>query len=340
MKKQPKVSQKDSRASEQRAAVQRGESISARKARIASHNGWPVIIKTKAETQFSKLLDGNPGLQVLTPYPFIAVNDKNFHRHIGMLIDGLEMLPERPDHAFDFFFRAVDELSQQITGKNKITDAVESLGPRVCGNLGAAESWKLFVNIFSEKLPLPTARFMAQRVLSAYVDRTDPVRPRAERLFGQQRYADIHQKFVGRFSGGEIAKLAEGANNAGVFLKHLVSRRTVRDVAARDDSYPSLDLTESKNIFDEPKALWAMMSLAAFTSRNERFHGSSLSPFRSSKASLSTYASYYFEMLFVYTLAVGLMIELFTGCGDVDAWMTNMNANISKLDKMFGKLTK
>lgn len=340
MKKQGKVSQKDFRASEQRAAAQRDKSIIARGARIASHNNWPVITRTKAEADFIKLLDQKPKFQVLTPYQFSAVDDKDFHRHIGMLIDGLEMLPMRPDHAFDFFFRAVDELSQQMTGKTKITDAVEALGPRVCGNLATKESWKSFINVFSKKLPLPTAKFMAQRVLSAYEDRTDPVRPRAERLLGKQRYGDFHQKFVGCHAGGGTKELAKGANNAGRFLKHLVSQRSVMNVANVETAYPSLDLTDPRNIFDEPKALWAMMSLAAFTSRNERFHGSSLSPFRSSKASLSTYASYYFEMLFLYTLAVGLMIELFDDCGDINTWKVNMHANIAKLDELFGSLIK
>jgi len=335
-----KVSQKISRAPAQRIAAQKAKSTDAREARIASHNGWPVITKTKAETDFSDLLDANPGLQVLIPYPFDGIDDNDFHRHLGMLIDGLEMLPKRPDHAFDFFFRAVDELSQMMTGKTKITDAVESLGPRVCGSLATHDAWKSFINLFSGKLPTPTARFMAQRVLDAYGVKKDPIRPRAERLFGEQRYKDFHQRFRGRFAVEDSKGLAGGANNAGVFLKHLVSQRAARPVGSGDQSYPTLDLADPSNIFDEPKALSAMMSLAAFTSRNERFHGSSLSPFRSSKASLSTYAGYYFEMLFVYTLAVGLMIELFDGCGDVDAWMINMNENIVKLDKLFGKWIK
>lgn len=340
MTKKTKVSQKDSRGPTQRAADSRSKSIAARRARIASHNDWPSITATDAELKFKKLLDDNPEVRVLKPYGFKNIDDNDFHRHLGMLIDGLEMLPMRPDHAFDFFFRAADELSQLITKKTKITDAVEALGPHVCGSLASKETWRYFTNLFSENLPITTAKFMAQRILSAYGAPKDPVRPRAERLFSQNRYREIHQKFFGsRIEEGEEG-LAKGANDAGIFLKHLVGKRTTIISARSDDSFPLLDLKNPKNIFDEPRALSTLMSLAAFTSRNERFHGSSLSPFRSSKASLKTYASYYFEMLFLYTLVVGLMIELFDDCGDVNSWKDDMDENIQRLQVIFGNSIK
>lgn len=191
-------SQKITRAHTQTAEAALEKSKQARAARIKSHNIWPRISKSQAELDFAKLIiDLAPSI-FLTPYPFVDTNDSktaDFHRHLGMLVDALEMLPERPDHAFDIAFRVLDELSQTITSKGNITDALGNLGAFVCNNLSSMESWKIVINTLCVNMPPVSGRYMAQRLLEAIPLEKDSLKNRAESILGSDFCVDFYKKY-------------------------------------------------------------------------------------------------------------------------------------------------
>ncbi len=319
----------------------------AREARLKAHNNWPRVQYSQAERDFDRMLDTLTPSIVVTPYPFLDGNaDEGFHRHLGMLIDALEMLPTRPDHAFDVCFRSVDELAQQLTTKGTITDALNGLGSHVCNSLSSAQSWQVVIDQLSTTMPEVAGRYLAQRLLDALSVPTGSLRGRAISVLGQSVCDDLLAKYRRDLKLTGVAEddekaVATANNRAGELLQLLVSLREPRSSApASATNYPKLDLSKQQNLFDEAKALSVMLSLLAYNARNERVHGSSLSPFRSSKASLTTYASYYFQFHLIYAIAVGLMIECFAGCGTSSDWEENVRDNMKKYRSVFEKYSR
>ncbi|KAF1007585.1 MAG: hypothetical protein GAK28_01540 [Luteibacter sp.] len=342
--------QKLKRGPKQKASVEAEKATEAREIRLKAHNNWPRAQESQAERDFAQLLDKLAPSIVMTPYPFLNGNtEANFHRHLGMLIDALDMLPRRPDHAFDLCFRSLDELAQELTKKGTITDALNRLGSHVCHSLSSAQSWKNSIDKLSVNMPKVSGRYLAQRLLDVLDTQNDPLKNRAVTVLGGPFCNDFFKKYrtdlPSSRSPEEAEKILATANNrAGEFLSLLMSSRAPLNIPPGQETkyaaYERLDLSNPDNVFDQAKALSVMLSLLAYNARNERVHGSSLSPFRSSKASLTTYASYYFQFHLIYAIAVGLMIESFPGCGDSIRWNANVDENMGKYHSVFGPYSR
>lgn len=333
------------KAQQQSLAEAQKKAQEARDIRIRSHNVWPVRTRSQAENDFSNLVEELTPTLFLVPFKFANGNvTPDFHRHLGMLIDSMEMLPSRPDHAFDICFRVVDELSQNLTSCGTITDALSGLGTFVCHNLGSSATWKDVIQEISKNLPPVTGRYLAQRLLESFPLAKDPLKSRALGILGQKRYEQFFQKYRTDLPTStnpiETEHHVSTANNrAGEFLKLLISLRAPYPNATHS-AYSELDLSKPSLLFNHSDALNCMLSLLAYTARNERVHGSSLSPFRSSKASLTTYASYYFQFHLLYAISVGLMVESFPGCGASESWLENVKENFSKYALLFKRFSR
>jgi hypothetical protein len=74
-----------------------------------------------------------------------------------------------------------------------------------------------------------------------------------------------------------------------------------------------------------------------YTYRNERFHGSTFSPFKSSKAKLSTYGHAHYMFLWSYFLVN--LTKLFINHLGITATEIeqNMEINISSFEKLYGR---
>ncbi|MBT0511493.1 hypothetical protein ISO42_05365 [Morganella morganii subsp. morganii] len=70
--------------------------------------------------------------------------------------------------------------------------------------------------------------------------------------------------------------------------------------------FPLLDLSNESNHFSLNKKYEFITSVLLYNVRNERAHGSTLSQFRTSKSDISRYEGYYFSMLYVYIISLGI----------------------------------
>lgn len=68
-----------------------------------------------------------------------------------------------------------------------------------------------------------------------------------------------------------------------------------------------LDLSVEANILSPETKLHCLIDICLATYRHERFHGKTFSPFRSTKASLKTYAHAYFMLMVSYVVVLGML---------------------------------
>lgn len=111
---------------------------------------------------------------------------------------------------------------------------------------------------------------------------------------------DTYQEFISKF------KL--DYKNGASFLKPYLSGGIATKVK-KNNKLGLLDLTNPKSILSTSKRIEFILSLSLllFTMRNERFHGSILSPFMTSKSLIQRYQSYYYAMLSAYIFSLGLL---------------------------------
>jgi hypothetical protein len=278
-----------------------------KEARVATHNNWPKRIYFKAEELFKDKLDRNQGRIPFQPIVLNSDDDPEYQRFVGHLIDGLEALPFRPDYLFDHCFRIIDCGADQFFPKKGIKGIVQGLASLLLKE--SRHDWVMIIDALCTEMPLHTRQYLVKRMCSAYSDTDDDsklVKERISECIGTSFYGAFVDKFCSD-GKGNLARIPSGVSNinATKFLKLYLSGKT--GTRTKKASHIPLDLTKDKNVPSENRRIEFLLSILLFTMRNERAHGEVLSPFRTSKASIERYESYYYSMLTAYIFALGVM---------------------------------
>ena len=279
-----------------------------KEARIATHNNWPNRVYFKAEEIFRDRLAKNNGKVPFKTIVLGSDSDHEYQKFIGHLIDGLEALPYRPDYLFDHCFRIIDCGADQLFPPKKgiqgIVQGLDSLLLKI-----ARHDWEMITDALCNQMPLHTRQFIVKRMCSAYFGTDDNsvlLKARIIDCVGKTFYEEFIDKFSRDGKGGPAPIPSEvNFTKATSLLKlYLSGKAGTRNKKA---THPSLDLTKAGNLPSVNKRIEFILSILLFTMRNERAHGEVLSPFRTSKASINRYESYYFSMLAAYIFALGVL---------------------------------
>ena len=320
-------------------------SISTSSKRIEYQNDWPTKIDFSAELEFQKKIEAAGGLAPFKTGKLTNVNSKDFHIYVGNLIDGLDALPHRPDYLFDHCFRIIDASSKTLTKKKKTTFAISEVNLNIFST-GKAD-WDQIADLMCKHMPTSTASYIATRLLDASLGKgTDAgaIVARGEKCISSKRFTEATKKYTyANYSGPGVA-----VNKFASFIRLLLKTSTPLKKTTKNSSSPSastsnfstLDLTKSANLLSKEDKIQFIITLLLFTMRNERQHGSSVSPFRTSKANLGRYASYYYAMICSYIIALGVVSTGFPKAISSSAILTNAQDNFAEFSKFFGSNAK
>ncbi len=274
--------------------------------RVSSHNDWPTELRFKAEDAFHKLILEHNSKAPFEPIKLTFSDDPDYQRCIGHLLDALDQMPSRPDYAFDHFFRIIDIVGTSIPIGKGIRGVVQGASQRLL--LDDRPSWEQIIDALCAAMPLRTHEFLAKRLLSASLlpPGKEGLHKRALHTLGSNFHPALIAKYTTDAFGHPISDDSKfDWANAGKLLKlYLSGKPGTRTKVA---SSQALDLSKSSNVPDHARRSEVLTSLLLFQIRNERAHGAVISPFRTSKATISRYQSYYFSMLVSYVYALGLM---------------------------------
>lgn len=279
-----------------------------KKERVDCHNKFPQRVDFKAEVKFRNRLNSNNGFSPFKPIQFEYNNDVVFQTCMGHLIDGLEFLPFRPDYMFDHCFKVIDEAGCFLFRGKGIKGIAQGLGVKLL-NKSKAE-WEEIINILGQNIPLMTCRFIVKNLCEAHFkidNNSEQLVKRAKTCFGTSLYNEFMDKFAidddGIASGNVSIERIEKASS---FLKlYLSGKKATKN---RNNTLNSqLDLNKEQNLPTANQRIELILSLLLFHMRNERAHGSVISPFKTSKSSLNRYQSYYYAMLCSYIFCLGIL---------------------------------
>jgi hypothetical protein len=306
-----------------------------KKERVRAHNEWPEKILFKAESMFKSKLDAFAEDQLFTGVQLGQSEDRDFQLCVSHLIDGLEFLPFRPDYLLDHSIKVIELAGKSLAPNNGIKGVTQRLG----GALLALDraGWEAIVDELTRAMPVYLYELMARRILqTATMPQTGPIKGlkvRAEHALGKVFYDAFIEKYTLDPHGKIIATAAEDSKKVAANLLKLYMSG-VKGTRVRPSTPSPLDLSIEKNIPSHERRMECLLSILLFTIRNERAHGSVISPFRSSKARIERYENYYFLMLIAYIFAVGAIAREY-GTVSSTAILKCCKVNISQQQQFF-----
>ncbi|WP_067707683.1 hypothetical protein [Erwinia sp. ErVv1] len=286
-----------------------------KKQRVDCHNNFPNRVLFKTEEKFHKLIEKNNGSTPFKPIKLNYDTDKTFQTCVGHLGDGLEFLPYRPDYMFDHCFKVVDEAGKShFNSSSGVKGIVQGIGEKLLA--AEKKDWSDIISSLCSVLPVITARFIVKRIfeseeirIASPRDKKASLAKRAKACFNSQQYEKFIDKYIFKEKEGKRVYCKELAENPKVQLnaaKFIIMLLNDMEGKKIKSNYKELDLTIASNHIPINKKSEFITSVILYNIRNERAHGSTLSPFRTSKSDISRYQGYYFSMLCTYIFSLGL----------------------------------
>tara|TARA_R110002167_G_scaffold257494_1_gene463944 strand:+ start:2135 stop:3031 length:897 start_codon:yes stop_codon:yes gene_type:complete len=297
--------------------------MNTRQLRVDYNNKWPEKFEFSIESEFLTLLEKNGIKQALTLVKLNLSEEYQFQFYLGYLLDALDMLPLRPDLAFDHVWKALDSeffiIQQELGDKN--CSRFDGFVDKVLNDHNTAATFLQYLKL----TPYQTCEYAAKRVIEASTETDD----HATTLFKRAKNSlgkDFILKFVQKYQPASNGKPSPSdQRKAGRLLKLVFSGKEV-------------ELDGAKFQISEKQLAIFLVKVVLANSRNKRFHGGVFPPFRSSVAKMETYAHAYFLLHISY----GLLLDVFlyreydvTSLSSVNSTMSD-NAGFFRL--LFGHL--
>lgn len=280
--------------------------------RVSNHNNWPAVELFPCERELLEQMAKHNIQQIFTTTTLVADNDDEFfNATVGHILDCLDCLPKRPDAAFDYLYKVIDQCitpfkSKQPSAMCYLVDSFFNSHPN---------EWSTVTNLLTENMPQQTADYIASRILDCHINHNPPhserIKSRANRSLGYARYKEFHEKYLienPNIPGSFYELEYKNRRNAGRLMLNLFRKTTPLTKKGIISTAPSiLDLTVQGNLLSAEEKLKSLLELLLSTYRHERSHGEAFSPFRSSKASLKTYSHAYYALIVSYVIVLGVL---------------------------------
>lgn len=264
--------------------------MSTKELRIKYNNDWPKRFFFPQEKEFQQKLEEyqTNGFAIAQ---LSCSDDRDFQKYLSYLLDAVDMLPYRPDFAFDNIWKALDleffiHQSKTKDDKNRFDIFVDN----IMNDINIASSFIKYLKI----IPYQTCEYAAKRIIEVSLE-TDQHQKTLFKRAKQSLGEVFITAFVGKYPPSSNNKpIAKDQRNAGRLLKKIFNRDEIK-------------LNGVKYIFSEKDLVKFLLSVVLANSRNERFHGVVFPPFRSSRSSLDTYAHAYF----LFHLSYAILLDVF-----------------------------
>lgn len=268
------------------------------KKRIEYINNWPNSNMFEAELNYKKRCDDFIDSYGLTPFLPVKMwedDDDIFNRAISHLIDGLEMMPLRPNFAFAFIFSGLDFYVKHTYGSNT-TGSLKKLAEDIYALATVNSDVKTMLTEMFSAFPVNAGLYMYKS------------------LCGQSNHNNnVRLKVVTDASNANIVAHANLVDN---IYNHYGYDKTNYDASIRQASLlyrkiftkNNLIITGNAVVITDRFRLYLLLLGLIYSLRNDAMHGSSMSSTKSSRSSPERYALNYYTFLTTYNMFMCILI--------------------------------
>jgi hypothetical protein len=321
-----------------------------RKLRIDRVNNWSPRLKPQEydflfpiEKSFlerieTKLTSLNKEVFNSLIYPYEL--DRDYHIYISYFIEALDVMPLKMDLSFDFSWKGLEfymgkayEMHKGATITN-VSDLIKYSKNNywftiINTNNGLLQQ----VEDFFEVIPSQSYEYLAKRMLDNY----SIVNPRSNKLYTRlamtNGIVDVKIDNLLKDLFVKYGSLTDGdsTRKVGRIMYKLLLGETITlpdSIDGNSTNQYNLDIKEKIDI---------LVNGLLYTYRNERFHGNTFSPFKSSKASLQTYSHAHYLFLWSYFLVNITKLYLNNINLTAQEVEINMSENIDSYCSLYGR---
>jgi hypothetical protein len=283
-----------------------------RKQRFEYIKNWPKQIDIfQAEKEYiEKLEKFNEQIFYSLEHPYS--DDKYDNIIVSYFIDGLGCLPLKPNQAFEYFFRALDNYSgYKFSIKSNVTLKLQRVSSVIADNMQSNSDLKTVIYEAFKNMPQSTCQYLYARLFKEYNIGLDICSQKGENIQLIKRLLEVSsckdpstKKITYTIKNENMRKTIEYlANEYGYCENHYAE--TIRKGSRFlyrifNDSTIDIEDTEGKvetiTITDKMK-IELLIHGIIYTMRNDIFHGANISSFKSSNTSMKTYAHNHYVML-------------------------------------------
>jgi hypothetical protein len=269
--------------------------------RLDYHNEWPATFHFPIELKFLGRLGRMNIAQPLRLVPLVQSSHAEFHMMLSSLLDALDMLPLRPDRAFESIWTALDAEMFSLVARQTVTGSPSRFQVFMdhLENFFPGQACFAAMLSFMDHVPLQSCEYAATRILEAMNapgKHSDYFLKKIKPAVGQPLLDEFNQKYGPSWLG--VSNTARGLvqRKAGLLLKKLLTGEPI-------------NIGGLTNHTLAPKERIRLFVCALLPNvRNERFHGINFSSYRSSAVELKTYAAGYFILMLAYFLLLHVFI--------------------------------
>lgn len=244
-------------------------------------------------------------------------DERAYNTQVSYIVDALDLLPKRPDVAFDSVWKAFEVVCLTV-GRTSITDSLEKV---MKGRLVDPD----LLELLCSAAPAQACEFAALRAVAAKGEGDDAANSedkRWHRLSRDPNWPPLLAALKGR-----DATDGQQRRQAAMLLRRALSG-------------DELEVSGERIQLSAESRGWLLVGCFLYTARNERFHGLSFSPFISSAAKVSTFTHPYFAFLSTYALLCSLWSNSDARCGiglDPSVVLLNAKENLESARLLFGQ---
>lgn len=295
--------------------------------RIRYNNEWPSKLLFPAEQNLKKRLDLNNLQHAFYPAKIKNSADQDFHGLLSHLLEALDNLPFRPDSAFDAIWKALDAEFFRVKEEGPLSSNMsrfDAFQIKLTTDPKVSQAFMIFAPI----IPMQTCEFVAKRIFngrSSPDEHSEAFTKRARACLGEPLFT----QFIGKYESEWAKEPQIVQRKAGSFLYQLMRGRELEITTAG---------TTTKHSLTENKRISFLLSVVMPQYRNERFHGNTLPPFRSSAAKIKTYAHAYFVFMLAYVFLLETFLYRDFGVIDIDGVNDSAKKNRELFLLIFGNV--
>jgi hypothetical protein len=301
------------------------------KKRIAYINNWPNSEPFEAEKNYKIRCDHffeKYGYGPFSPLKLWEDDDDTFNRTISHLIDGLEMMPIRPNFAFTFAFSGLDCYTKHIYSGNT-TISLKKLAEDIDALAAVNSNIKAMLAVLFSTTTVNANQYL-YKYLCGNSNHNSNVKARVttdSANINIPLHSNIVDEIYNRY-GYDPTNY-----NASMRQAALLYRKAFEN--------DNLTIADNAVVITDRFRLYLLLLGLVYSLRNDAMHGSSMSSTKSSKTTPERYALNYYAFLATYNVLMTVLImKSSLSQAEKDLKYTelrqNTEENVDRFRKLFG----
>ena len=288
---------------------------------------WPLTEQFPCEKDFENRLKNMGDIPVFHPVTFQYSIDNKVHTVISYVIEALDCLPHKPDNAFDWFWKAFEYCISNQNSQN-LTLSLQNYASDLLStpNNGVSNGSKSLLKLTKE-IPFQTCEYLFKKLATDGFFAPLPTGVIGKRTLLKNGNPPIVypnlQSIINHLVTTYTINDHQSVRNAAAFIRRIIRQEEV-DVSGIKIKLPDTEIH------------MLLVCTLTYTFRNDRTHAELFAPFRSSTATLTTYAHCWFMTMLAHCLLLTI-VEHAIPDAKLDLIIeANTDANIAAYRKLFG----